>query len=97
MQHKLRFSSTILFFTLLAASGCLKDEDVESGRIGVTPDRSSKLVEFQGPVDGLVTTALDAGAKDTTIDAVTIRLASEHVAEQDIQVTLALNPAVIAD
>ncbi len=97
MQHKLRFSSTILFFTLLAASGCLKDEDVESGRIGVTPDRSSKLVEFQGPVDGLVTTALDAGAKDTTIDAVTIRMASEHVAEQDIQVTLALNPAVIAD
>jgi hypothetical protein len=97
MQHKLRFSSIVLFVTLLYATGCLKDEEVESGRIGVSPDRGTKIVEFQGPVDGLVTSALDASAKDTTITAVTVRLAAESVADKDIQVTLALNPAVIED
>ena len=97
MQHKFSVSSILLFFTLLTASGCLKDEDVESGRIGVKPDRASRIVELQGPLDGLVTTSLDAGKKDTTITAITVRLAAESVAEKDLQVTLALNPAVIAD
>jgi hypothetical protein len=97
MKNKMRYNSILIFFTLFLAVGCLKDEDVENGIIGVKPDGNSKIVELQGPLDGLLTTALDAGARDTTINAVTIRLAAQEVAQTDVQVTLALNPGLITE
>ncbi|HZH94842.1 MAG TPA: DUF1735 domain-containing protein [Flavisolibacter sp.] len=97
MKIKFKYSGIVMLASMLLATGCLKDKDVDDGTIGVKPDNSSKVVELQGPLDGLLTTALDAGARDTTISAVTVRLAAESVAENDIQVTLVLNPGLITE
>jgi hypothetical protein len=83
-----------LVATALFGTGCLKDDNYDDGRYGINLDGASKLVEIAGPVDGFVNIDLVGSPNDTTVDIVLVRLAG-GTADKDVQVTLALDPAVI--
>lgn len=93
----IRLSNLILISSLLILSSCLKDKDVDEGRIGIRPDGSTRLVEISGPISGLRTVAFTSNAADTIFNVLHIRLASDKVAEKDITVTLNLDPSIVAD
>jgi hypothetical protein len=79
-----------LFLPLLSFmfTSCLKDKPVEEGRIGIKPNSGQRIVEIAGPATGFVNVDLVGAPKDTTVNMVVVRLASENTAENDIQVTL---------
>jgi hypothetical protein len=77
-----------VFFLL---TGCLKDEDVDDGNIGIKPDVNSKLVEVMGPLSGLIVRSLDASSSETAFTAISVRLAADQPAQNDVQVTLRLD------
>ena len=54
-------------------------------------------MEIAGPVDGFVNVDLIGANTDTTVNIVVVRLASEKPAENDITVTLALDPTLVAN
>ena len=58
----IRLSNLILISSLLILSSCLKDKDVDEGRIGIRPDGSTRLVEISGPISGLRTVAFASSA-----------------------------------
>lgn len=84
------FASCFLLLT-----GCLKDKDYDNGLKGNKIDKNLKLIEIAGPVDGFVNVDMIGADTDTTVNIVRVRLASTTVATSDIQVTLALDPAVV--
>lgn len=100
MYMKKRTIIFILFsFILLSLfSGCLKDKEYDEGRAGNKPDKNSKIVEIEGPQNGIYNVDLIATNTDTTIaNFVTVRLASNEPADKDIQVTFTVNSALVAD
>lgn len=88
MNYYKKMFGSILVFAGLLMTGCLKDKDVDDGRIGVKPDRNSKIIEMMGPLSGLVVRTLEASTSDVTFTAVTVRLAAEQPAQADVQITL---------
>ena len=91
----------IKIFTALTASAivlasCLKDKDYEDGMRGINIDDDMRIVEISGPTDGFRTADFVASPVDTTINAVMISLASSKPATSDIQVTLAVDNALVA-
>ena len=85
------------FIFLSFFSSCLKDKDFDEGRTGFKPDKNSKIVEIAGPQKAFYNVDLIATNSDTTLaDFVTVRLASNEPADKDIQVTFAVNPALVA-
>ena len=87
---------TALAALVVLATGCLKDKDYDDGRFGINVDKGLKFVEIAGPVDGFVNVDLVGSPNDTTVDIVLVRLASDAPADKDIQVTLALDPALVS-
>ena len=83
------------FAAIMSLASCLKDKDYDEGRYGINVDKNAKFVEIAGPVDGFVNIDLVGSPNDTTVDIVLVRLASDAPADQDIQVTLALDPALV--
>jgi len=98
MKRSNIFITFISFLFLCFFASCLKDKDVDEGKLGVKPDKDLKLVEISGPVTGFYNIDLIASNTDTIItNFVTVRLLSEEPADKDIQVTLALNPTLVSD
>lgn len=83
-----------LVATALFGTGCLKDDNFDDGRYGINLDGAQKVLEISGPVDGFVNIDLVGSPNDTTVDIVVVRLAGGN-ADKDVQVTLALDPAVV--
>ena len=90
----------VLFSFILVGifSSCLKDKEYDKGRTGIKPDKNLKIAEIEGPQKGFYNVDLIATNSDTTlVDFVTVRLASDEPADKDIQVTFAVNPAIITE
>lgn len=81
--------------SVILLAGCLKDKDYDNGLRGIDIDGDVKIIELAGPVNGFRTADFIASANDTTVQAVMIRLASEEPAENDIVVTLELDPVLV--
>jgi len=96
---KLFSIKTALFATAIVCtlSSCLKDKEVDEGRMGIIVNESMKLVEIAGPANGLVNVDLVGSNNDTTVNIVVVKLASAALPTNDIQVTLALEPAIVSD
>ena len=88
--------SLLLAVTVVALAGCLKDKDFENGSRGIRIDGSQKFVELAGPSTGFMNVDLIGSDADTTVNLAMVRLASAAPAEQDITVTLELDPALVA-
>ena len=88
-----------LLFAFIAVAifgtGCLKDDNYDDGKYGINLDGAQKIAEISGPVDGFVNIDLIGSPNDTTVDIVLVKLAGGD-ADKDIQVTLALDPAVVS-
>jgi len=93
MKHLKIIAFISAIFILL--TGCLKDEDVDEGKIGIKPDANSKLVEVMGPLSGLIVRSLDASGSETTFTAISVRLAADQPAQSDLQVTTRLDPTSV--
>jgi len=91
-QLKINALGFSLFFLL---AGCLKDEPVDEGQIGIKPDANSKLVEMMGPLSGLIVRSLNASSVETSFTAVSVRLAADQPAQDDMQVTTQLDPGAV--
>ena len=87
-----------LLFAFIAVAifgtGCLKDDNYDDGKYGINLDGAQKTVEIAGPVDGFVNIDLVGSPNDTTVDIVLVKLAGAS-ADKDVQVTLALDPAIV--
>ena len=85
-------SLSILLLTL--ATGCLKDELADDNMINPSIDKSKKIIEIAGPFVNTTSytssyaLSLNSSDQDTTATLVVVRLASDQVASEDIQVTL---------
>ncbi|MCU7551057.1 DUF1735 domain-containing protein [Chitinophagaceae bacterium LB-8] len=89
-------SSACLLLMVLGVS-CLKDDDYDEGKENININKSIKLVEIMGPIEGFYTKSLDYSTGDTTVQLVNLNLAALDPAPEDLKVTLAVDPAVIAD
>lgn len=97
MKSSFKFQLLILSLLSFSLSSCLKDEDYEDGLRGVSPDENSSIVEIEGPQKGFYNLDLIVTDVDTTIETfVTIRLSSNEPAGKDIQVTLTMDPTLVA-
>jgi hypothetical protein len=84
-------TAVFILFMFYMPLACLKDKDVDEGKIGIKPDESAKLVEVMGPLSGLIVRSLDASASEGAFTAISIRLAADQPAQNDMQVTLRLD------
>ena len=82
---------------MVLGSGCLKDEYFDEGMAGTDIDKGAKTLEILGPITGAYGQVLDFSLGDTTVPLVTVNLAADQRASEDIKVTLALDPAVITE
>lgn len=96
-QHKFLAFSCAGMLMLAAGTGCLKDEAYDNHQANVVIDKNSKVVEVMGPIIGSYGQVLNFSTGDTTFKMVTVNLASEQPAPEDIQVTLVVDPAVITE
>lgn len=86
---------------LLTGTGCLKDELADDQMSNPDIEGSPSLIELPGPVAGTnsyrssYAVSLVGSDKDTTINMVPVRLASDQPAPEDIQVELELVPALL--
>ncbi|QEC40463.1 BT_3987 domain-containing protein [Pseudobacter ginsenosidimutans] len=82
---------------IVAGTGCLKDEAYDDHMANVVIDKNSKVIEVMGPIIGAYGQVLNFSTGDTSFKMVTVNLASEQPATEDIQVTLVVDPAVITE
>jgi hypothetical protein len=88
--------STLSLLLLTLATGCLKDEIADDNLANPSIDKSMKLIELAGPFVNTTSytstyaLSLNSSAVDTTARLVVVRLASDQMASEDIQVTLEL-------
>lgn len=85
----------LLLSTLFILPACLKDKDVEDGKMGLNIDENKKIVEMMAPLSGLLVKTLDASGSEVTFSAFSVRLSAEQPAQQDISVTLQLDPGAV--
>lgn len=78
------------------AGGCLKDKYADEGLAGFKIDNSKKIVEIAGPPSGAYTLSLNSSETDTTLGIVTVRVAADQPVSEDVTVTLAVDPTVVA-
>jgi len=95
--------SSIFYFLLLSIfmMGCLKDKNFDNGSIqSVHSTGIQKIVEISlttTSTDNFLQIAMNSLDHDTTINLVPVTLASANGAEEDINVTLVPNPALIGN
>lgn len=100
-KYNLFTAITASAFLLIAGPGCLKDKLQDDGLTVPEANNSPSLIEFPGKPTGFNTyssfsvVSLPIGNKDTTFDAVFVRLASGEPAPQDIKVQLELVPVLL--
>lgn len=82
---------------MIVGTGCLKDKYFDEGKAGTDIDKGARVLEIMGPIIGSYGQILDFSLKDTTVPMVTVNLASDQPASEDINVTLAVDPAVITE
>jgi hypothetical protein len=87
----------ILIAVSFVFAGCLKDKEYEKGARGASIDKNLKVIEIAGPLDGFVNVDLVGSNTDTTANIVLVRLASEKVAEKEIQITMVADASVVDD
>ncbi|MES2646635.1 MAG: DUF1735 domain-containing protein [Bacteroidota bacterium] len=80
---------------MIIATGCLKDKYADDGLSGFKVDNSKKIIEIAGPPNGSYTLNLTSSTSDTTVGIVTVRLASDQPATEDIKVTLQVDPTIV--
>jgi len=73
-------------------TSCLEDENVEEQRYGMINLDANKIIELPTATRSL---ALDYSATPVIIDYATVHLAASEPAEEDIQVTLVLDPTKV--
>jgi hypothetical protein len=83
--------------TSVLFTSCLKDKKVDDQVYGTTNVSAYKVVEIPGTIGVAQIQNLEYSAVDTTFAVVTLNYAADGLAPEDIQVTLALNPTIIAD
>lgn len=88
-------SAVLLLLVSFVFSSCLKDKPVDQGQIGIKVDGGMKIVEIAGPASGFTNVDLVGSPKDTTVNLVVVRLASDKPAETDIQVTLVSDHSMV--
>ena len=93
--HIKLFSSFVFICLLLTA--CLKDEEFDNGERGTNIDNNKRIVELPGPTTGFVNVDLVGSPNDTAVNVVRVRLASSAPAENDIQVTLVMDQALVSE
>lgn len=100
IQNFISASALSLLF-LTGLTGCLKDKIADDQLANPSIDRNKKLIEIAGPFTNTTSytstyaLSLNASTKDTTANLVVVRLASDQVASEDVQVTLELAPELI--
>jgi hypothetical protein len=103
MRNIFKFSFLLCVFAtlLISETGCLKDELADDQQTNPDIPSSSSIIELPGPVRGTTSyrtsyaVGLIASSKDTTINMVPVRLASDQPAPEDIQVELELAPTLL--
>src|SRR3954469_4661756 len=101
MKYSIKILFTLVILAGLGITGCLKDKNFNNGSIQSTHGTSNpNIVEIQltaTSASNFLLKAFDASNVDTTIDLVPVVLASPNVASEDVNVTLHLNPTLVAD
>jgi len=101
-----RFSTSLLPILLLAISaamtGCLKDKNFDNGSIQSVHNngQNENVIEIQltaTSADNFLLTAFDASNVDTVFNLIPVVLNAPTGAKEDINVTLAPNPGLLAD
>jgi hypothetical protein len=98
---KVSFLSGVLVTLLISGTGCLKDELADNQQTNPDIAGSPSIIEIPGPVRvntsyrSSYAIGLAPSTKDTTFNVVTVRLASDQPAPEDIQVELELVPALL--
>lgn len=98
---KISILSGVFATLLIASTGCLKDELADDQLTNPDIPGSPSIIELPGPVRGTTSyrtsyaVGLISSSKDTTINMVPVRLASDRPASEDIQVELELVPSLL--
>jgi hypothetical protein len=88
--HLFCFAAAGMVFT-----SCLKDKNVENEVYGIIY-KENNVVMIPGPPDDAVIVNLELNvADDTTFNIINVQFAGGDVAKEDINVTIALNPALV--
>lgn len=87
---------------LTGLSSCLKDKAFEEGKIQSVTSQSNAPKVIEIGLTGtdntnFLTLALDASNNDTSVNLIPVNLASAEPAQEDINVTLVKNDALVAD
>ena len=75
-------------FLAMVLSSCLKDKNIEEQEYGMINLNARKLIELDSDDSHSKTTGLAFVNRDTILNFVTVRLAAEQPANEDITVTL---------
>jgi hypothetical protein len=92
------------FFKILSVAAvavtltsCLKDKKVEDKVYGTNGIEEIKIVEIPGPLNDATVINLEFATVDTTFALVTLNLATDQVASEDVVVNLTQVPSLVAD
>lgn len=88
---------TALLLLMVAGTSCLKDELYEDQQTQMQVNKDDRIIEIMGPIIGSYGQVLEFSTADTTVGLVTIHLAANEPAPEDIKVTLAVDNAVITE
>jgi hypothetical protein len=78
-------------------TSCLKDKKVEDKVYGTNGIEEIKIVEIPGPLNDATIINLEFATVDTTFALVTLNLATDQVASEDVVVNLTQVPSLVAD
>lgn len=76
--------------TAATLTSCLKDKNIDDQVYGMTRYDQGKIVELPAPPNHFIAIGLNLADRDTTFAAVTVGLAADQVAQEDIKVNLTL-------
>lgn len=79
---------SVLAFAALGLSSCLEDPNIEDQKYGMINLDANKIIELPNP---LQSHALPLDNKEVTVDFLTVHLAANQVAAEDIKVTLTMD------
>jgi len=92
------------FFKILSVAAvavtltsCLKDKKVEDKVYGTNGIEDIKIVEIPGPLNDATVINLEFATVDTTFALVTLNLATDQPASEDVVVNLTQVPSLVAD
>ncbi|HUP11215.1 MAG TPA: DUF1735 domain-containing protein [Niastella sp.] len=87
--------ATFSVLLIVGGTSCLKDDYFEQQKENIQVNKDDKIIEVRGPIIGSYGQVLNFSTTDTTIPFVTVNLAADQPASEDIKVTLAVDAGVI--